>query len=400
MPSRSRQLRIFLSCQQSLRKHPIPAYDFWEIYFKKGIEEAGHEWIEAASVDWAEGLACIDQESKEYWRSRTWTETISEIKRHHEEKGVDLFLSYLFPSQVDIQAVKDIQKLGIPCVNFFCDNVREFIEVPDSYHCFDLHWVPEYKALKLYGRAGLRFVHAPMPVWVDHAHRRCEHPENYGTTFIGSRDSQREVLFARALQLGAPIELRGPGWENGSTLDPVISDVRASRKTLTQTIINQFRSLNHQNASALLWKLVHKYRPRVADATFQGHVSGTVFGNDYIRVTQQSRITLGVSRYPSLRRSFSKPDSYSRLRDIEAPMMGACYLTEWTDGLDELYDLGREIETYRTAEEMVEKIGELESDAARRRTLRCQGQRRALSSHALSNTLSLMSNRLGISDVR
>ncbi len=34
-------------------------------------------------------------------------------------------------------------------------------------------------------------------------------------------------------------------------------------------------------------------------------------------------------------------------------MMGACYLTKRTEGLDQFYDVGSEIETYRTAAEML-----------------------------------------------
>ena len=80
----------------------------------------------------------------------------------------------------------------------------------------------------------------------------------------------------------------------------------------------------------------------------------------------EDAITLGVNRYPSFRFPATRPDTYSRLRDIEAPMLGACYLTEWTEGLDQLYDLELEIATYRSAEDMVEKLAELGADPARR----------------------------------
>ena len=49
-------MRIFLSYQQALQKHNVPAYSFWETYFKNGIEEAKHKWVEANEVDWAESL--------------------------------------------------------------------------------------------------------------------------------------------------------------------------------------------------------------------------------------------------------------------------------------------------------------------------------------------------------
>ena len=66
-------MRIFLSCQQALQKHNVPTYSFWETYFKNGIEEAQHEWLEANEVDWAEGLVYLNEDDLEKWRDRTWS---------------------------------------------------------------------------------------------------------------------------------------------------------------------------------------------------------------------------------------------------------------------------------------------------------------------------------------
>ena len=51
-----KSLRILLICQQALRRHAVPAYSFWETYFKQGLIEAGHSWIEGDEIDWAEAL--------------------------------------------------------------------------------------------------------------------------------------------------------------------------------------------------------------------------------------------------------------------------------------------------------------------------------------------------------
>jgi len=44
-----------------------------------------------------------------------------------------------------------------------------------------------------------------------------------------------------------------------------------------------------------------------------------------------------------------------RLRDFEGPMCRACYLTGHTDEIAEFYEIGKEIETYRSVEELVDK---------------------------------------------
>ncbi|HEY5313520.1 MAG TPA: glycosyltransferase [Pirellulales bacterium] len=381
-------LRIFLICQQALRPHAVPAYSFWETYFKNALTEAGHAWAEAGQVDWAEGLTFPDRAAGEQWRSRTWERTLNELAELRRRQPIDLLLAYLYPNQVDTAAIGQIRDWGIPCVNFFCDNVREFTDVPEEYRPFDLHWVPEFEALGMYHRAGLPYVHAPMPAWVPPAQRTCDHPENFGVTFIGSVDEQREALLCEALRLGARIEIRGRGW----------GAQPARRGTpSTHTLRNQLSFTRRHGLRALSRKVISKFRRRVSSDCFAGHIrEQPVSGDDYARVTQQSRITLGINRYPSLRYAFNRPHKYSRLRDLEAPMMGACYLTENAPGLDLLYDLGQEIEVYETAGELVEKIERLSADPAKRRQLRRQGQRRALSDHTVGKSIQHIRSALGI----
>ena len=107
-------------------------------------------------------------------------------------------------------------------------------------------------------------------------------------------------------------------------------------------------------------------------------------------------MTLGVSRVPTLRASNRRPLKYSRLRDIEAPMLGACYLTEYTDGVAELYELGSEIETYRDAEELTIKLKELQDNPQRRMSMRQGAQRRALLEHSIARSLERILDALGV----
>lgn len=381
-------MRIFLSCLQSDTRHPVPAYGFWETYFKKGLEEGGHEWVEAEEVDWAEGLTYDrGDEGLARWKDRTWSRALEAIRTAHEEKEIDLFLSYLFPKQVEPSAVRDIQNLGIPCVNFFCDNVRELRSVPESYHCFDLHWVPEFKALAMYEEAGLKHIHAPMPCWVPPEQRQCDHEENYGPTFIGSRDALREALFADVLKQGVSLNLAGTGWDQEETGGTQETRGVSQLGRLPRMIQNQLHLVDEHGLSGLVNKMSYRFRPEVDDAIFQESAYGWISGDEYVRMTQESEVTIGVNRYPSFRRPFQNPDTYSRLRDIEAPMMGACYLTEWTEGIDERYEIGHEIETYRTAEELVNRIGEIKQYPKKRKRMRCSAQKKALRNHSVGATI-------------
>lgn len=386
---------MLLSCLQSKQNYPIAAYQFWERYFKRGIDEAGWEWSEVPDVDWAEALSLAegDAEAISSWQQRTWPRVLEHARREQSIRPFDLFLGYLYPRHVVPEAIAQLQQMGIACINFFCDNVREFRRVPDEYRCFDLHWVPEYSALSMYKEADLAFVHAPMPVWVAPERRHSQHDERYAPTFIGGRDVLREALFAQALRGGARLRLRGPGWQDR----PAPSTNSRGAPSLLQRIANQNRDVRRFGVRGMLWKMSYRMHSPSPEDLFQGHVDPAVFGEAYADVTQQALVTIGVNRYPSYYHSFAKPGTYSRLRDIEAPMMGACYLTEWAEGLDQMYELGAEIETFRTPSELVDKLNILAGDAGRRSNMRQRAQARALGEHSVPRTLERLAARIGVS---
>lgn len=386
-------MRIFVACQQSAQTYAIPAYHFWGVYFRAGLAEAGHVMVEDEGLDWARGLLDLDPQERAGWKDRTWSRTLATLKREHEREGIDLFLSYLFPNQVEPAALLEIRRLGIPCVNFFCDNVREFRRVPEEYRDFDLHWVPEHKAVALYQQARLPWLLAPMACWVPPLQRRPVEAETLPVTFVGTRDEQREVLFAEAIQRGLECNLCGPGWNA-----PIVIE-RGTRPSsgLLGRVRNQWSFARQHGWPALARKCANQLAPRPPLAfDFSPYAKPAQFGDAYWPLLRDCTVCLGVNRYPTLRFPFHRPDTYSRLRDIEAPMAGACYLTEWTEGIDRLYELGTEIETYRDAEELADKARTLLADPSRRRRMRAAAQKRALATHTIGHTLTRIADKLGL----
>ncbi len=385
-----RPLRIFLSCQQSVVQHAVPAYRFWAEYFRAACAEAGHVLIEEPSCDWAEGLLPLPPDARRHWLERTWSAALRRIEKELDHGGVDFFLGYLFPAQVTEEALAGLRSRSVPTVNFFCDNVREFRSVPPAFRSFDLHWVPEHAALTLYRSAKLPHLSAPMACWVPPACRTPVQRETLPVTFVGTRDEQREVLFADAIDCGLRLELRGVGWDGSapSTFVP------RPAVDWCERIRRQWEFGRQHGWAALIRKLSSRRRPLEFD--FAAYTRPAPVGDDYWRVLRESAVCLGVNRFPSLRFPFDRPGTYSRLRDIEAPMAGACYLTEWTEGLDSLYEPGREIATYRTPAELAHISRELMADPARRAQLRIAGQRRALAEHGIASTLSKIAQHLGL----
>ncbi|RYG54590.1 MAG: glycosyltransferase family 1 protein [Chitinophagaceae bacterium] len=380
---------IFLSFLQGRPDHPIPAYQFWEYYIKNGIEEAGDQWMEA-QVDWAEGLLTQSGQKLERWRANAWEKTIVAIKRDRP----DLFLSYLYPHQIEASALQQIRDLGVPTVNFFCDNVREFTRVPPAYQSFDLHWVPEYKALKMYSTARLPYLHLPMPMWVPPVHRHLPSKEISSVCFIGSKDVQRHLLFEEVVKKKPdfPLEIYGAAWQDEEQkveVGPVVTSTAGK-------IRNQVTYLSKHGLLPFYRKLAQRNAHFPVSDELALCLKGRPSFNEYIALTSGSLVTLGVNRYPSFRFPVRRPDSYSRLRDIEAPMLGACYLTERTEGLDKYYDLGSDIETYSSAAELIDKVVFLLKEPKIREQLRINGQTKALNELSIPHSIKLLKKHFGI----
>lgn len=385
-------MRILVSCQQSKIRHPLPAYDFWRDYFMRGLEEAGHEAIEVPGVDWAEGLIYPAGSDLEAWRGLTWQKTVNFIREELANRPIDLFLSYLFPNQVDVSAIKEIQRRGIPCVNFFCDAVREFRTIPPEFSPFTLHWFPELEAEPIYRSAGLPYILSAHPCWIPVEFRSVPEVETEPPTFIGRTDILRHEMFGRAIAAGADMVLRGPGWLPEADGQETSGH---SQRSIPRIIANQLDLVRTRGIGSLIVKLEDRLWPIRVSPIPEPNIRRPVFNADYIRVTREAIVTIGISRVPTWKMSNRQPLYCLRLRDIEAPMLGACYLTEWTESIGEYYEVDTEIAVYRTPDELSEKLKELKRDPLRRRNMRERAQRRALNDHCIARTVETINKRLG-----
>jgi hypothetical protein len=125
-------------------------------------------------------------------------------------------------------------------------------------------------------------------------------------------------------------------------------------------------------------ELPWKWRKRHAVFILKDRLSQPVFALDMYRVLAQSMVTLNqhidVSR-----------GSASNLRLFEATGVGTCLLTDWKSNLPDFFELDREVVTYRSREECVEKFEWLSHHPREREEIARAGQRRTLADHTYSN---------------
>jgi spore maturation protein CgeB len=108
-----------------------------------------------------------------------------------------------------------------------------------------------------------------------------------------------------------------------------------------------------------------------------------VFGLAMYQLLHDSRITLNTHIDIS-------PRSASNMRLYEATGVGACLLTDWKDNLAELFEPEREVVTYRSADECVEKVRYLLDHEPERLAIAAAGQRRTLRDHTFTQRAALL----------
>lgn len=78
------------------------------------------------------------------------------------------------------------------------------------------------------------------------------------------------------------------------------------------------------------------------------------------------------------------PVSASNMRLFETTGVGACLITDWKENISDLFEPNKEVLTYRSAEECVEKVNYLLENENERSAIAAAGQRRTLNEHTFN----------------
>jgi hypothetical protein len=107
-----------------------------------------------------------------------------------------------------------------------------------------------------------------------------------------------------------------------------------------------------------------------------GWPNGRLSTDDMPRIFSSSKIVLGCGTVGHCK------DFYAlKLRDFDGPMSGSLYITHDNPDLRGLYDIGREIVTFNSTSEMVDKVVYYISHDAEREEIAAAGRTRAANAH-------------------
>jgi spore maturation protein CgeB len=402
-------MRIFCAVRHS--NDPKFFYGgLWSGNFYPALRNLGFEIVESKTdllptsrfMNIAEGFTREELEA----RAQTTEQILDEVRAALRKGPVDLFLCYFYNSHFDPAGFDELRRLGVPSVNFYCNSIYQFAQVATIATKVDFSWHAERDARDAYRSVGAK------PVWVQMAADPRMYFPVAGPTrqpravFVGQRYADRDRWIAALVQTSVSIDIYGSGWD--------MERVRAGEQTL-QAASYLGRGISTPGSVA-------SYAKRITEELRHG---GLVKGVrrlklqvDYRRETQAlsrllrpyikgraSDVTSVFAAY-ELCVNFSnvwadgRPGSalipHVRLRDFEGPMCRTCYLTGHTDEITEFYEVSREVETYRTPEEFIEKARFYLSHPDAAEKLREAGYRRARRDHTWERRFEELFRKIGL----
>jgi hypothetical protein len=297
----------------------------WEVVLPESLAPFGR----VTHFDWTE--AGFDSRSPDWLSQRdAMNEAMLEaFDAAHREQPVDVVVGYLSGGNTAPETLERMARRGCAIVNFCFDDKLHFPGV-------ELGGRPSGPA-PLAAQVDLNLTNAPGSLvkyaaygglalfWPQGAqpglHRPHETPFEFDVSFVGGAFGWRPVLIERIQRLLAPagVELAcfGPGWPAGPLSD-----------------------------------------------------------EELVRLYSRSRINLGFGGVASSRRL-----TCLKGRDFEVPMSGGLYLTQHNPELERVFDISREIVTYRDEADCARIIRELLADPERAAAIRRAGRARCLRDH-------------------
>jgi hypothetical protein len=276
-------------------------------------------------------------------------------------------VSYCFATDLEPDLVRDTVAAGIPWVNFFCDSTYAFDRVAPLASEASLNWFPESAAEPSYRALGRAWLCRPYAVNLDALPDAECAQAIHSVGFVGAARGRRAVQLAGLAALGCRVEVRGTGWRP----PPSGSAGGVVRRGLVS--LAELRAPSRLGARLLTRALRAWVRPGTPldDAELADFVS-------------RCRLVLGLNEGGSGRHW---AQSYLKLRDVEFPGYGACYLTQHNEDVARAFDVGREVLTFGGLTEAAALVRDHTARPALARAIGRAGRRRVLGEHTWTTRL-------------
>jgi hypothetical protein len=374
----------------------VPRSAWVDLNLRRSLEDMGHDLVRFDFPGWPDD-ADVD------WQTRGKPRTNQQLLDAFRRAGrVDLFFGYFYASVVYPTTLDIIRRTGVPTVNFSCNNVHQFDLVRDIAPHFDLCVVPEQAAQADFLSVGARPVRIQLAA-NPRVYFPLPEPRLYDVTFVGQRYADRAELLHHLYASGVAVRAWGAGWRARKRLD-----VASVKSGLALVEDERWDGLKRM-ALHRLRRLPLLPNDRTGQAPPDGHpaeapIDTSAFGaprllqRELVRMFSQSRLSLGFATAGDSHRA-ARRLRHLRLREFEAPMSGALYLTEDQPELAEYFTPGEEVLTYTDRDDLLDKARYYLAHQEQAERIRRAGLERARREHTWQHRFTQLFSILGLSSV-
>lgn len=390
-------MRIFLASMHSINA-ALPSSRIWDINLRQPLLDLGHEVIRF-NYDFGPHLSFADPDVDGYsafvetYQPRLENALLQQLEAEHRQEPVDVFLSYFYSAFCRPEKIREIGRLGIRTINWYCNGSYQFDLVADIAPAYDYCLVPEKFRLADYRRVGanpIYFQEAANPNY----YKPYPLKRNLDVTFVGQCYGDRPAYIRYLYDQGIDVRVRGCGWlpAHPSQTRSGLSEAVEFLGTLHRE--DAWRTLGRRLKAAVT--PARFVETTVADTRLPLALLGPPLSDDeMVRMYSRSKISLGFSSCGETHRAGERVLQI-RLRDFEGPMSGAFYLVEYMEELEEFFDIGKEIVCYRDRADLAEKVRYYLTHEDQRERIRTAGRRRALAEHTWQKRFENLFRQIGL----
>jgi len=290
--------------------------------------------------DWFRRFGVPDGDWPRRLRDRLNVDLLSFLEETAGQERIDVIFAYLSGEQVTGQTMERIRALGIPSVNLSLNDKENFVG-------------------RIYrGQAlGLRDI--------------CRH---FSLCWTSTEDALAKYVCEGALPVYLP-----------EGANPEVHRPHAVERTVDVSFVGQCYGNRRETIRHL------EERGFRVEAYGVGWPKGPLSTEEMVLMYSRSRINLGFGGVAD------HDDTYClKGRDFEVPMSGGLYLTEYHPELERVYDLEKEIVTYRDRDELTKKARFLLDNPAAAEAVRRRGYERARRDHSWEKRLERVFTLMGL----
>jgi hypothetical protein len=311
-------------------------------------------------------------------------------RREHARKPFDLFFSYFQDGMVEPGTILEIRKTGVPTCNFSCNNTHQFHLVEKLSPAFDFNLYAEKDAKSKFDKIGARGIWFPMAANPRH-YKPYDVQRTIDASFVGQEYGKRYLYIWHLLVNGVDVHVYGPGWRRDDGLTAVRRWLRRTRAAL-----RVLRARTMEDRATLSNELAHRDLVNLMVMRYDSSIHGPLSDEEMIRKYSESQMSLGFLEVFDKHDPLGTTQQHVHLREFEAPMSGALYCTGYCEELTEFYEPEKEVITYRSEHELLEKVRYYLAHPGEAERVRQAGRRRALESHTYQKRFQDLFDSIGL----